>query len=111
MKDRYVILCDGLLIVCSQVLRRPGKSAISGLSSMGYGAGGELRFRDKYLIRLISIGDRADEEGIKWSFELCQRDQQKVMHFRSQNIPSYSIDLRITKFGFFSALINSAQLA
>ena len=94
MKDRYVILCDGLLIICSQVLRRPGKSAISGPTSMG--VGWELRFRDKYLIRLISIGDRADEEGIKWSFELCQRDQQKVMHFIPQNIPFYLIDLRIT---------------
>ena len=49
-----------------------------GPTSLAHGAGGELRFRDKYLIRLINIGDREDEEGIKWSFELCQRDQQRV---------------------------------
>ena len=79
LKDRYVILCDGLLIVCSQAgTRRPSSSTMAGPSSMGHGAGGELRFRDKYLIRLINIGDREDEEGIKWSFELCQRDQQRV---------------------------------
>ena len=29
--------------------------------------------------RLINIGDREDEEGIRWSFELCQRDQQRVI--------------------------------
>ena len=29
--------------------------------------------------RLINISDREDEEGIKWSFELCQRDQQRVI--------------------------------
>jgi len=80
LKDRYVILCDGLLIVCSQAgTRRPSSSTMSGPTSVGHGAGGELRFRDKYLIRLINIGDREDEEGIKWSFELCQRDQQRVI--------------------------------
>ena len=30
-------------------------------------------------VRLINIGDREDEEGIRWSFELCQRDQQRVI--------------------------------
>ena len=30
-------------------------------------------------VRLINISDREDEEGIKWSFELCQRDQQRVI--------------------------------
>ena len=29
--------------------------------------------------RLINIGDREDEEGIRWSFELCQQDQQRVI--------------------------------
>ena len=38
----------------------------------------ELRYRDKFFIRLINIADREDEEGIKNSFELCPRDQQKV---------------------------------
>ena len=28
---------------------------------------------------MINIGDREDEEGIRWSFELCQRDQQRVI--------------------------------
>eukprot|EP00092_Neocalanus_flemingeri_P012439 GFUD01013410.1.p1 GENE.GFUD01013410.1~~GFUD01013410.1.p1 ORF type:complete len:1387 (-),score=368.57 GFUD01013410.1:1178-5338(-) len=80
LKERYVILCDGLLIVCSQTgTRRPSSSTMSGPTSVGHGAGGELRFRDKYLIRLINIGDREDEEGIRWSFELCQRDQQRVI--------------------------------
>jgi len=80
LKDRYVILCDGLLIVCSQTgTRRPSSSTMTAPTIVGHGAGGELRFRDKYLIRLINIGDREDEEGIKWSFELCQRDQQRVI--------------------------------
>ena len=75
LKERYVILCDGLLIVCSQptVSRRPSTSMASPASL------GELRYRDKYAIRLINIGDREDEEGIKYSFELCPRDQQKVI--------------------------------
>ena len=73
LKERYVILCDGLLIVCSQTgSRRPSTSMASPASL------GELRYRDKFTIRLINIGDREDEEGIKYSFELCPRDQQKV---------------------------------
>jgi len=79
LKDRYVILCDGLLIVCSQTGTRRPSTSTSGPTNVGHGAGGELRYRDKYLIRLINIGDREDEEGIKWSFELCQRDQQRVI--------------------------------
>jgi len=75
MKDRYVILCDGLLIVCSQQTggRRPSSSSASS------SAAGELRYRDKYLIRLISIQDREDEENFRHTFEICQRDSQKVM--------------------------------
>ena len=74
LKERYVILCDGLLIVCSQTgSRRPSTSMAAPTSQ------GELRFRDKFTIRLINIGDREDEEGIKYSFELCPRDQQKVI--------------------------------
>ena len=40
---------------------------------------GDLKFRDKYFIRLINIGDREDDDGIENSFELCPRDQQKVI--------------------------------
>ena len=70
-----MVLCDGLLIVCSQTTaRRPSTNAMSGPTSVQ----GELRYRDKYMIRLINIGDREDEEGIKNSFELCPRDQQRV---------------------------------
>ena len=29
------------------------------------GVQGDLRYRDKYFLRLINIGDREDEEGIK----------------------------------------------
>ena len=76
-----MILCDGLLIVCSQTGTRRPSTSTSGPTNVGHGAGGELRYRDKYLIRLINIGDREDEEGIKWSFELCQRDQQRVIIF------------------------------
>ena len=71
LKERYVILCDGLLIVCSLPARRSSTSTMAGPQS-------ELRYRDKYFIRLINIADREDEEGIKNSFELCPRDQQKV---------------------------------
>jgi len=81
LKERYVILCDGLLIVCTQQnssARRPSNSAMSG-SAPGHGAGTDLRYRDKYLIRLINLYDREDEETLRWSFELCQRDQQRVI--------------------------------
>ena len=71
LKERYVILCDGLLIVCSLPARRSSTSTMAGPAS-------ELRYRDKFFIRLINIADREDEEGIKNSFELCPRDQQKV---------------------------------
>ena len=73
LKERYVILCDGLLIVCSQTATRRPSTSMAAPASLG-----ELRYRDKYAIRLINIGDREDEEGIKYSFELCPRDQQKV---------------------------------
>lgn len=81
LKERYVVLCDGLLIVCSQsqTVRRPSQSAMGGPTIVGHGAGGELKYREKFLIRLINIADREDEEGIRWSFELCQRDQQRVI--------------------------------
>jgi len=81
LKERYVVLCDGLLIVCSQnqAVRRPSQSTAAGPSGPGHGAVGELKYREKFLIRLINIGDREDEEGIRWSFELCQRDQQRVI--------------------------------
>ena len=72
LKERYVILCDGLLIVCSLPARRSSTSTMAGPAS-------ELRYRDKFFIRLINIADREDEEGIKNSFELCPRDQQKVV--------------------------------
>ena len=79
LKDRYVVLCDGLLIVCYQTTaRRPSTNAMSGSTSVQ----GELRYRDKYMIRLINISDREDEEGIKNSFELCPRDQQRVRNIR-----------------------------
>lgn len=71
LKERYVILCDGLLLVCSLPARRSSTSTMAGPAS-------ELRYRDKFFIRLINIADREDEEGIKNSFELCPRDQQKV---------------------------------
>ena len=81
LKERYVVLCDGLLIVCSQnqAVRRPSQSTAAGPSGPGHAAVGELKYREKFLIRLINIGDREDEEGIRWSFELCQRDQQRVI--------------------------------
>ena len=51
------------------------------------GVQGDLRYRDKYFLRLINIVDREDEEGIKNSFELCQRDQQKVgVHNSCKNL-------------------------
>ena len=31
------------------------------------------------IARLTNIGDREDEEGIRWSFELCPRDQQRLI--------------------------------
>ena len=77
LKERYVILCDGLLIVCSQTATRRPSTSMAAPASLG-----ELRYRDKYAIRLINIGDREDEEGIKYSFELCPRDQQKVKIFQ-----------------------------
>ena len=46
-----MVLCDGLLIVCSQSgTRRPSSSTMSGPGPGGHGAG-ELRYRDKHLIR------------------------------------------------------------
>ena len=80
LKERYVILCDGLLIVCSQTATRRPSTSMAAPASLG-----ELRYRDKYAIRLINIGDREDEEGIKYSFELCPRDQQKVRRARTKN--------------------------
>ena len=86
MKERYVYLCDGLLIVCTlSNTRRPSASTMSGSGSSV--VQGELKYRDKYFIRLINIMDREDEEGkdgIKNSFELCPRDQQKVI-FKAEN--------------------------
>jgi len=79
LKDRYVILCDGLLIVCSQVVTRRPSASTNSMHMSGSSSSGELRFRDKYFIRLINVGDREDEEGIKNSFELCPRDQQRVI--------------------------------
>jgi hypothetical protein len=63
---------------CRQV-RRPSQSSAGGPGGAGHAAAGDLKFREKFLIRLINIGDREDEEGIRWSFELCQRDQQRVI--------------------------------
>ena len=37
------------------------------------------KYREKFLIRLMNIFDREDEESIRWSFELCHRDQQRTI--------------------------------
>ena len=69
-----MVLCDGLLIVCSQSgTRRPSSSTMSGPGPGGHGAG-ELRYRDKHLIRHAHLQryharvdyEHEDEQGFAW---------------------------------------------
>lgn len=69
--DRYVILCDGMIIVCKQLV---GKRA-SVSSYQGY----EYRLREKHLIRKVDVLDREDTGGEKHTFELAPRDQPKIV--------------------------------
>lgn len=65
LSDRYVILCDGMIIVCKQ---QGGKrSSVS--SYQGY----EYRLREKHLIRKVDVLDREDSSGEKFTFELAPR--------------------------------------
>ena len=63
--DRYVILCDGVILVCKQLAGK--RSSVS--SFQGY----EYRLREKHLIRRVDVLDRDDASGEKYTFELAPR--------------------------------------
>ncbi len=62
--DRYVILCDGLIIVCKSSGKR---------SSVSSYQANEFRLREKHLIRLVDVLDRDDSHGERFTFELAPR--------------------------------------
>ena len=61
LSDRYVYLCDGVILICK--MSTPG------------GGGSDLKLRDKHLIRRVDVLDREDLDDLKFTFELVPRDQ------------------------------------
>ena len=61
LSDRYVYLCDGVILICK-------------MSKKG-GGGSDLKLRDKHLIRRVDVLDREDLDDLKFTFELVPRDQ------------------------------------
>ena len=67
--DRYVFLCDGMIIVCKQLAGK--RSSVSSYQ------GHEYRLREKYPIRKVDVLDRDDSLGEKYTFELAPRYVQE----------------------------------
>ena len=67
LADRYVYLCDGMIIIC-KMSKKGGVGLVSG-------GGQDLKLRDKHLIRRVDVVDREDTEDFKFTFELVPRDQ------------------------------------
>ena len=70
--DRYVFLCDGMIIVCKQIANKRGSVSSSASS-------GEYRLREKHLIRKVDVLDREDSGADAHTFELAPRDQPKIV--------------------------------
>lgn len=70
--DRYVFLCDGMIIVCKQIANKRGSVSSSANS-------GEYRLREKHLIRKVDVLDREDSGSDAHTFELAPRDQPKII--------------------------------
>jgi hypothetical protein len=67
LADRYVYLCDGMIIIC-KMSKKGGVGLVSG-------GGQDLKLRDKHLIRRVDVVDREDTDDLKFTFELVPRDQ------------------------------------
>jgi son of sevenless len=67
--DRYVILCDGIIIVCKQNGKRGSVTSSQG----------EYRLREKHLIRKVDVLDREDTGAERHTFELAPREQPKII--------------------------------
>jgi son of sevenless-like protein len=66
LAERYVYLCDGMIIICKM-----NKKGGVGLTA----GGSDLKLRDKHLIRRVDVVDREDTDDLKFTFELVPRDQ------------------------------------
>jgi len=70
--DRYVILCDSMILVLKQL---PGGKR----GSVSSHAGHDYRLREKHFIRHVDVLDREDTAGESHTFELMPRDQPKLI--------------------------------
>ncbi|CAB4070255.1 SOS [Lepeophtheirus salmonis] len=68
LTERYIFLCDGLIIICKHITKR---TSISGSQP-------EYRFVKRYLIRRMDIYDREDDDTFRHTFELEPRDQPRI---------------------------------
>nr|XP_040574852.1 protein son of sevenless-like isoform X1 [Lepeophtheirus salmonis] len=69
LTERYIFLCDGLIIICKHITKR---TSISGSQP-------EYRFVKRYLIRRMDIYDREDDDTFRHTFELEPRDQPRIV--------------------------------
>ena len=98
--DRYVYLCDGMIIICKQNTghghgghKRSIGSASSQtqqvlkvlrgcehfLLNIADHVSQEYRLKEKHLIRLVDVLDREDTETERHMFELAPREQSKIV--------------------------------
>lgn len=68
--DRYVFLCDDMIIVCKQNSNKRGSVSSSQ---------GEYRLREKHYIRRVDVLDLCDTDNEKYMFELAPLEQPKII--------------------------------